>query len=81
MCVGDTSGRGRVKEIKVRVYGGWTSFIYFYEIEQRNLAIALSGAGKELRGRDSKGDLTNVQYKPIWNCHSEFSLYYEYILT
>jgi hypothetical protein len=54
MCVGDTSGRGRVKEIKVRVYGGWTSFIYFYEIEQRNLAIALSGAGKELRGETAR---------------------------
>jgi hypothetical protein len=26
------------------------------------------------------GDLTNVQYKPIWNCHNESHLYNEYIL-
>jgi hypothetical protein len=25
-------------------------------------------------------DLNNVQYKPIWNCHNESSLYKEYIL-
>jgi hypothetical protein len=25
-------------------------------------------------------DLTNVQYKPIWNCHSESPLYNEYNL-
>jgi hypothetical protein len=24
------------------------------------------------RGKDSGGTLTNVQYKSIWNCHSEF---------
>jgi hypothetical protein len=24
-----------------------------------------------LRGRDVGGDLTNVQYKPIWDYHSE----------
>jgi hypothetical protein len=33
-----------------------------------------------LRGRDGGGDLTNVQYKPIWNCHYESPLYNEYIL-
>jgi hypothetical protein len=31
-------------------------------------------------GRDSGGDLTNVQYKPIWNCHKESPLYNEHIL-
>jgi hypothetical protein len=35
------------------------------------LAIVLSGGGRVSRGRDGRGDLTNVQYKPIWNCHSE----------
>jgi hypothetical protein len=35
------------------------------------LAIALSGAGERLMERDSGGDLTNVQYKPIQNCHNE----------
>jgi hypothetical protein len=32
--------------------------------------------------RESHGgsDLTKVQYKPIWSCHSESPLYNEYIL-
>jgi hypothetical protein len=34
-------------------------------------AIALSGVRRGLRGRDSGGDLTNVQYIPIWNCHNQ----------
>jgi hypothetical protein len=36
--------------------------------------------GRELKGRDGGGDLTNVQYKPVWNGHNEFPLYNEYIL-
>jgi hypothetical protein len=38
------------------------------------LAIALSGAGRGLwggLGGDGGGDLTNVQCKPIQNCHNE----------
>jgi hypothetical protein len=31
-------------------------------------------------GADGGGDLTNVQCKPIQNCHNESSLYNEYIL-
>jgi hypothetical protein len=38
---------------------------------KKPLAIALSGVGRGTRRRDSGGDLTNVQYKPIWNCHNE----------
>jgi hypothetical protein len=36
-----------MKEMKVRVYGRWT--------------IALTWVGKGSKGRDSGGDLTNVQ--------------------
>jgi hypothetical protein len=36
--------------------------------------------GIGLRGRDSRGDLTNVQYKPTWNCHNESPLYNEHTL-
>jgi hypothetical protein len=36
------------------------------------LAVALSGAGRESKGRDGTGNLTNVQYKPVWNCHNEY---------
>jgi hypothetical protein len=35
------------------------------------LVIVLSRACRESRGRDSGGDLTNVQYKPTLNCHNE----------
>jgi hypothetical protein len=35
---------------------------------------------ERLRRRDSGGDLTNVQYKPVWNCHNEYPLYNKYIL-
>jgi hypothetical protein len=38
---------------------------------KKPLAIALSGAGRRSRGRDDGGDLTNVQHKPVWNCHNE----------
>jgi hypothetical protein len=39
---------------------------------KKPLAIVLSRVGRESRGRDSEwGDLTNVQYKPIWNCQIE----------
>jgi hypothetical protein len=31
-------------------------------------------------GRDGGGEPTNVQYKPIWNCHSESPLYSKHIL-
>jgi hypothetical protein len=44
------------------------------------LAIALSGVGRESKGRDGRDNLTNVQYKPIWNCHNESLPYIKYIL-
>jgi hypothetical protein len=45
------------------------------------LVITLSGDGEKFVGwGDLGGDLTNAQYKPIQNCHSESSLYDEYIL-
>jgi hypothetical protein len=43
------------------------------------LVIVLSRACRESRGRDSGGDLTNVQYKPTLNCHNEPYLYNKYI--
>jgi hypothetical protein len=36
--------------------------------------------GRRLRGREGGSDLTNVQYKPIWNCHNESPLHNEHIL-
>jgi hypothetical protein len=44
-------------------------FVYLYETELRTLAIALSGVGKGLRGRDDGGNVNNVQHKSNWNCH------------
>jgi hypothetical protein len=34
-------------------------------------AIALSGVGRELRGRGYESNVNNVQYKSNWNCHYE----------
>jgi hypothetical protein len=47
---------------------------------KKPLAIALSWAGRGLRGRDHRGDLPNVQYKSNQNCHYECPQYNEYIL-
>jgi hypothetical protein len=44
------------------------------------LAIALSGVQLLFEGRDGGDDVTNVQYKPIQNCHNESPLHNEYIL-
>jgi hypothetical protein len=41
---------------------------------KKPLAIVLSGEGRRSRERGSGGELTNVQYKPIWNCHNESTL-------
>jgi hypothetical protein len=40
--------------------------------KMKSLEVALSGTGRELRGRNGGGNLNNVQYKAIWNCHDEF---------
>jgi hypothetical protein len=46
-------------------------YIPIWNGRKKPLAIALSGAGRGLRGRDNGSDLTNVQYKPNENCHHE----------
>jgi hypothetical protein len=47
---------------------------------KKSLAIASSGAGRGLRGRDDGGNETNIQYASNQNCHYESPLYNEYIL-
>jgi hypothetical protein len=48
-------------------------FIYLHEIEQKKpLGIALSWEGWGLRGKDDGSNLTDVQYRPNWNCHYDF---------
>jgi hypothetical protein len=44
------------------------------------LAIVLSGT-RRVVGEDGRGNLTNVQHKPIGNWHKESPLYNEYMLT
>jgi hypothetical protein len=41
-----------MKEMKVREYGGWTSYSYM-KLNKKPLVIALSGAGRESSGGDS----------------------------
>jgi hypothetical protein len=78
MCVygGGISREEWMKEIKVMVYGIWTSY-NIWNRTKKSLSIALSGAGRELRGRDKGGNVTNVQYKSNQNCHYDYHLYNE----
>jgi hypothetical protein len=46
-----------VNEVKMTVHGRWASNTY---MKQKPLAIALSGVGRELRGRDDRGNVNNV---------------------
>jgi hypothetical protein len=46
---------------------------------KKPLVIALI-SGRGLMGRDDGGNVTNIQYKPSWNCHYESPPYNEYIL-
>jgi hypothetical protein len=55
-------------------------YILVWNRTKKPLTTVLIEAGRGLRGRDGGGDLTNVQYKPIWNCHYEFPQYNKYIL-
>jgi hypothetical protein len=48
--------------------------------KKKPLAMASSGVGTGLRGKDNVGNVTNVQYKSNWNCHMNAPLYDEYIL-
>jgi hypothetical protein len=48
---------------------------------KKPLAIALSGVGRGLMGRDGEGNVNNVQCKTNQNCYYEsLPLYNEYIL-
>jgi hypothetical protein len=40
---------------------------------KKPLAVALSGVGWGLRGRDDGGNVNNAQYKSNQNCHYESS--------
>jgi hypothetical protein len=53
-------------------------YILRWNKTMKPLAIALSGQ-EGVEGKDCGGDLTNIQCKPIWNCHNESSLYNKYI--
>jgi hypothetical protein len=61
-----------MKKMKVKECGWWTSYIYMKQ--QWNLLQVLEV------GRHSGGDLTNVQYKPIWDHHNESPLEKESII-
>jgi hypothetical protein len=46
--------------------------ILIWNRTKKLFAVALSGAGRD-EGRETggRGDITNVQYKSIWNYHNE----------
>jgi hypothetical protein len=39
--------------------------ILIWNRTNKPLRVVLSEVGKVLRGRDSRGDITNIQYKPV----------------
>jgi hypothetical protein len=57
----------------------WLNIIYIGNIMMKPVEIALSGIlwGLLGGGADGGDNLTNVQCKPIWNCHNESPLYNE----
>jgi hypothetical protein len=59
-----------MKEINMRLYGRWTSYIYM-KWNKETSCNCFQWSGEELRGTDNEGNVTNVQYKPNWNCHYE----------
>jgi hypothetical protein len=52
------------------------NFIHLHEIEQKTSCNCSKWGGEKERWW---GELNNVQYKPIWNCHNESPLYNRYI--
>jgi hypothetical protein len=59
---------GWIKEIKLRKYDDGLHIL----LRNRTVEpLALSRIGRGQRGRDGVGNLTNVQCKPIQNCHNE----------
>jgi hypothetical protein len=61
-----------MKEMKVKAYGQQTSYIQ--NRTTKPLAIALSGTKRWLSRGGGEGNLTNIQCKPIQNCHNEAPL-------
>jgi hypothetical protein len=46
-------------------------FIYLYEIEKETSCNCFKWGMEGIEGGHSWGDVSNVQYKPIGNCHNE----------
>jgi hypothetical protein len=73
-------GKGKGEERRLRwQYMVDGLHIPIWNRTKKPLAIALSGVGRRLRGRDSGGNVNNVQYTSNRNCHYE-PLHNEYIL-
>jgi hypothetical protein len=43
--------------------------ILLWNKTKKPLAIALAAVWRGLEGKEDRGDLTNIQYKPNQNCH------------
>jgi hypothetical protein len=52
---------------------------YHSESPLYNKYMQIKNGENGWRGRDDRGDVTNVQYKSNWNCHYESPLCNEYI--
>jgi hypothetical protein len=58
----------------------WMDFIYYMKQNKETSCNCFEWGGEGVKGERPWGDLTNVPYKPIWNCHNESPLYNEYVL-
>jgi hypothetical protein len=54
--------------------------ILIWNRTKKSLAIALSVMERGLKVGEGGGDLTNVKYKPNWNCYYESPMYNKCIL-
>jgi hypothetical protein len=50
--------------------GIWTSYTYMKQNKETS-RNCFKWDGEGMEGRESGGELTNVQCKPNWNCHNE----------
>jgi hypothetical protein len=72
-------GREWMKEMKVTIYGRWTSYIYMKQNKETYCNCFKWGS----EGSEAErwwGQYNNVQHKSNQNCHYESSPYNEYIL-
>jgi hypothetical protein len=63
-------GGGGMEEMRVRDYTKWTSYIYM-KYNKETSCDCFKWGEEEIEETNDGDYVTNVQYKPNWNCHYE----------